>query len=198
MTDDGWIPFDVAARLLGGRSAQIALKDALVLGSVRSSGIVPHSSSVDPDEPQIVVDIPSNRWAAWVFLPICSTRVPLKLRQMQWLVPRGHESKLVCSGYGAVLVSREDVEKLAANESERSAGSTTTASPGRRDAKQTAPKPSIPESMAQWMVTNYPGGRPSLTSGELAREFGKVDPKRFSNPSPKSVQRAIKIAWPTN
>ena len=110
MTDDGWIPFQTATLILGGDGAVRRLKEALILGNVKSRGIVPRSLSADPEEPVVTVEIPGDRWALWVFLPI--SEVSLNRRRLQWLVPAGSEHRRVCAGYCNVMLSREDVDRL--------------------------------------------------------------------------------------
>jgi hypothetical protein len=105
MTNDGWIPFVTAVLILGGdrNTAPRRMREALILGSVKSQGIVPRSFFGDREEPEVTVEIPSNLWALWVFREVD-----------QWLVPRQDARRRVCAGYYGVMLSREDVEKLAA------------------------------------------------------------------------------------
>jgi uncharacterized protein (TIGR02391 family) len=100
--ENGWIPFQTATLILGGGDRAVRwLQEALILGRVKSQGVVPRSFSGDPEEPEATVEIPCDLWARWVFRP-----------KYQWIVPRAQEHRRVCAGYGNVRLSREDVERL--------------------------------------------------------------------------------------
>jgi uncharacterized protein (TIGR02391 family) len=121
MTDDGWIPFQTATLILGGDGAVRRLKEALILGKVKSRGIVPRSLSADPEEPEVTVEIPGDRWALWVFLPISEVSLSPNRRRLQWLVPSKEVPRLICAGYYNVRLSREDVERERLSEAQRRA-----------------------------------------------------------------------------
>lgn len=179
MISEEWIPFATATLIIASENAAESLRNALILGQVRSCGYwwgdldeLSRYGHAEPAEVEALRrDIPAERWASWAFIP-----------RRQWLVPPEHAKRKVCGGFDGVRLLRADVEKIASAHV-----ASARASKGNR-----ARVPSLAEGLAIELKQMYPQ-RPVKQRGAIEAELRKRP--NVGHFGQRTFEKAMSMAW---